>query len=305
VSDRIILALAVVPMLSGILLVGVLQRGEARYDLPTPPAAPAARQRAAPVERGLLGVVVAGQSAELASEFDGRVAEVFARAGAQLRPGDPILRIDRDDSAAAMGVVGAEIAQRESDVLRAEARLEAAHQKLRRLSAGGSWLSAQELDAARGEVRVAEAELRAARSLVSMGRARLAQQRVRDRKHTLVAPFRGTLVSMEADRGDAVTAGHVLARVISDDRRLQFALPQEQLAGGLGELREVWVLREGMQAPLRAQISAIRPEIDPAAQLVFASAALPEEAIADSWLPGTDVRVYRSPEDVPSLSPKL
>jgi RND family efflux transporter MFP subunit len=295
-SDRIILSLATIPMVAGVLLLGVLQRGEARVSQ-EPKARGAQLGAQAPLpaaDTAWLGVVVAGQAAELASEFGGRVTRVFHEAGVPVKQGDPILQIDRDDAAAAIGVAGAEVAQKEADVARADARLEAARSKLARVSEGGQWLSAQELDSARAEVRVAEAELRAARSLVSMGRARVAQQRVRDKKLTISAPFDGRLVAVEVDAGDNVTPGRVLARVISEDRRIKFALPRDAVNTQLGE---VLVARPGMESALRARVASVRPEVDPAAQMVFAVAALPDVPETRSWLPGTDVRVFAAPTE--------
>ncbi|MFM2417874.1 MAG: hypothetical protein RL385_2597 [Pseudomonadota bacterium] len=293
-SDRLILTLATVPMVSGVLLLGILQRGEARQEpaLAAQVAHAAVRDAVPEGAKEWLGVVVAGQAAELASEFGGRVTQVFVQSGMRVKAGQLLLQVDRDDAAAAVGVAGAEVAQKESDVVRAEARLEAARQRLARLTEGGAWLSAQELDGARAEVRVADAELRSARSLVSMGRARLVQQRVRDKKHTIVAPFDGTVVSIDVDAGDTVPGGRVLARVISEDRRIKFALPREELDAA--NLSEVLVARPGMDTVLHAQVSAVRPEVDAAAHLVFATASLPDNPITDSWLPGTDVRVFRA-----------
>lgn len=290
-SDRLIIAVASLPLVSGVLLLGILQRPAAASS-ESRTSAHAAGAMHAPQEltrEPWIGVVSASSNADLAAEFHGRVTHVWAKAGQLVRKGEPILEIDRADVTTTLGVAGAELGQRRSDAQRAEARLDAARSRLARLEVAGSWLSAQELDAARTEVRVAQAELSAARSSVAMGRARVAQQKLRADRHKIVAPFEGTVVSIDADLGDSVAEGQLLARLISDRRVIRFAMPRDELVPGFEEVE----VRQGPGRPgLRALVDAVRPEVDLAAQLVFASAALPEEARdLPEWLPGTAVQV--------------
>lgn len=295
-SDRFVISLATIPMISGVVLLGLLQRpavsqvSASRGPVPRGVATAHTETRIAP----WVGVVSAGNNAELAAEFEGRVTHVWVKSGQQVKQGDKLLEIDPAEIATNVGVAGAELSQHRSDVQRAEARLEASRTRFKRLEEGGKWLSAQELDAARTEVRVAEAELSAARSSVAMGRARLAQQQLRQDKHRIEAPFAGTLVSIEVDEGDSVTPGQMLARVISNDRVIRFALPRAAVAEQ--PLSVVSVRLKGQQGALRAAVNTVRPEVDSAAQLVFASASLPE-AVRDlpSWMPGSVVEV--SPAD--------
>lgn len=296
-SDRLVISLATIPMISGVLLLGLLQRGEASGAPSVKAQRPSSAQQAASVDalnRPWIGVVTAGSNADLGADFDGRVTKVYVKSGATVKEGEPLLEIDRGDISATVGMAGAELGQSQSDVLRAQAKVEAAQQRLKRIEEGGKWLSAQEIEAARTEARVAQADLAAARSSVQMGRARLAQQKLRSEKHTLMAPFSGTLVSIDVDRGDTVAAGQVLARVISDERLIRFALPREDLAKQ--ELGEVLVRLQDQGEPLRVPVHGVRPEIDAAAQLVFATAALPEQVRGNAaWMPGSVVEVLAAP----------
>lgn len=297
-SDRLVLSLSTIPMISGVLLLGLLQRGEA---MPAPAikaqklAAVQQQASSEALRKPWIGVVTAGSNADLGADFDGRVTKVYLKSGAKVKEGQPLLDIDRGDITATVGMAGAELGQSQSDVLRAQAKVEAAQQKLKRIEEGGKWLSAQEIEAARTDLRVSQADLAAARSSVQMGRARLQQQKLRSQKHTLMAPFSGTLVSVDVDQGDTVAAGQVLARVISDERLIRFALPREDLAKQ--PLSEVLVRLQDQGEPLRAPIHGVRPEIDAAAQLVFATAALPEQVRDSSaWMPGSVVEVLAAPE---------
>lgn len=291
-SDRFVISLATIPMISGVLLLGLLQRpaaSQVSVAARTPTRALDSTRSDAQASHWV-GVVSAGSNAELAAEFEGRVTHVWVKAGQQVKQGDKLLEIDPADIATTVGVAGAELGQHRSDLERAEARLEAARLREKRLEEGGKWLSATELDAARTEARVAEAELSAARSAVAMGRARLAQQKLRADKHRIEAPFSGTLVSIEVDEGDSVNPGQLLARVISNDRVIRFAMPRAALAER--PLPSVLVRLKGQTGALEARVDAVRPEVDSAAQLVFARAELPE-AVRElpSWMVGSVVEV--------------
>jgi RND family efflux transporter MFP subunit len=239
-----------------------------------------------------VGVIVAGYTAELAAESEGRVAEVHARTGARVAAGDPIVQLDPAELSTAFGMADAELRQRHSELARAEARLEAANTKLERLKQGEEWLSHQEMDSAQAEVKVAQAELRAARASVGVGQAQVNQQRLKVSRGTLVAPFAGTVVSLDVDPGDSVAAGQVIVRVLSEDRQVRFAFPAGERSVTQGS--PVRVKLPGSDREFRANVAAIRPELDPSAELVFATAPLPEDVPdAARFLPGASVEVRR------------
>lgn len=285
-SDRTIIALATVPMLTGALLLVALQRvPPVRVSASAAKSFSAHSTAKAGSEATWLGVVVAGRAAELAADNDGRVSEVWLRAGQRVKKGQPILQIDSSGAANDQALAGAELGQRRSEVTRAEASYEEAKAKLKRLEAGGSWIAAQELETAKNAVRLAKADLGTAKAGVGMGRARVAQQKLRARRHTLEAPFDGVLVSCEVDPGDSVAAGQVVARVITDDRRVRFAVPREQLPA-TGALEVVLSLPSGSR---QATVDSLQPEVDPAAQLIFATATPPDGG--PDLMPGTRVEV--------------
>lgn len=291
-SDRLLLAGATLPMLSGIALVALLQRPPATA-LPAPSRAALAvtadQALEAPTAQSWIGVVVAGSTAELAADTDGQVTAVFVQSGSRVAAGDKLLQFDQAESSSAVGIASAELGQRRSELARAEARAEAASDKLSRLGAGAAWLSKQELEAAAAEARIADAELRAARSAVGMGRVQVNQQRLRRERRTLVAPFAGTVVALDADPGDSVIAGQVVLRILSDDREVRFAFPPGELPE-----RQVSIALQGTALSVAAEVATLRPEIDPSAQLVFATAALPPHLPDPArWIPGAPVHVMR------------
>jgi RND family efflux transporter MFP subunit len=291
-TDRWLLACAFVPMMSGVAMVALLQRPPAP---PLPALGPegltkgATTQPADSAERPFIGVVVAGTTAELAADADGYVAAVFVQNGTRVAAGDKLLQFDEAESSSAVGIASAELGQRRSELSRAQAKAEASQAQLERLRAGAAWIARQELDSAAAEARLAEAELHAARAGVSMGRARFSQQRLRRERRVLTAPFAGTVASLDVDPGDSVVAGQVVLRILSDDRQVRFAFPPGELVE-----RQVAITLQGTELAVPAEVTALRPEIDPSAQLVFATAALPT-ALPDAarWIPGAAVEVSR------------
>lgn len=297
-SDRAVIAFATVPMIVGAALLVALQRVppvrvSARASKPSSSLGLAQKS----VETVWLGVVVAGQTAELAAGQGGRVTDVWVRTGERVTKGQRILQIDGSDAANDEALAGAELGQRRSEVDRAQAKWDDAQAKLSRLEQGGSWISAQELDAARAAERMAKADLVSARAGVGMGRARMAQQKLRSQRHTLEAPFDGVLASCDVDPGDSVAASTIVARVITDDRRVRFAFPREQLPAS-GRMDVLLELPSGSQ---RTEVSALQPEVDPAAQMIFATATPP--AGETNLMPGTRIEV-RPAQELQQASPE-
>lgn len=292
-SDRVIVSLAAIPMLTGAVLLVAFQRAPAMHASASKGSqrtVESAEGRDAKRTTTWVGVISAGEAAELAAEQDGRVTEVWLEAGARVKAGQPILQIDSADAAGARGIASAELGQRSSETARASARLDEARSKLQRLKQGGNWIADHEIERATSEVRMAEAELRASQAATRMGQAKLSLQKNREARYRLRAPFAGTLVACDLDPGDSVRAGQILARVISDDRHVRFALPPDQTPEE-GEF-DVLVRDPLSGRSMLTKIRTLKPEIDTSAQLVFASATLTMDATQlKTWLPGTRVEV--------------
>ena len=291
------MACALVPMLGGIAMVALLQRA------PTLPRSAADRgvpevhggTRGEAAHRPWVGVVVAGTTAELAAETDGVVVELLVQNGTRVSLGDKLLRFDEAESSSAVGIASAELGQRRSELSRAREKSAAAQGRLQRLRASAEWISKQELDNATAEARLARAELHAARAGVSMGRQRVSRQRRRRERQVLTAPFAGTVATLGVGVGDSVMAGQIVLRVLSDERQVRFAFPAGELVD-----REVAIRLRGTEIETLGEVTEMRPEIDPSAQLLFATAALPARLPAAArWIPGAPVHVVRP------LSPRV
>jgi RND family efflux transporter MFP subunit len=304
-SDRMLIAGATVPMLLAIAALVLLQRvpgaRAAQVDAGATAELPRELEARAP-EKPWTGVVVAVNTAELAANGEGRVEAVFVRTGTRVRAGARLVQFDRSETASSIGMANAQLEQRRSELVRSQARAQAAGEQLKRLRAGATWLSTQELETAAAEARMADAEFQAARASVGLGRIAVTQQRLRADRQLLTAPFDGTVVSLGVDAGDSVVAGQVVLRLLSDGLQANFAFPPAEMPSL--STPEVSIRLAGVERAVRARVSSIRPELDPSAELVFASATLPAELPSpDRWLPGAPVSVTLAPSEPEQVQP--
>lgn len=291
-SDRVLIAAACVPLACGLVLLLLLSRVPARAlsAAAAPSPRPAAQEPSDVRAPSWVGVVAPANTAELAATDTGRVDKVFVHTGATVQEGEQLLQFDRSESSSSVHMAHAELSGRASELSRSQARADAATQRLLRLKAGATWLSKQELDSAVAEANVARAELRAARANVGMSRIALKRQRMRATRQTLVAPFAGTVIALGVDVGDSVSAGQVVLRILSEALQVRFAFPPSEL-GRFGA-RKVSLQLEGADEPVITEVDAIRPEVDPSAQLVFATAPLPASLPQRArWIAGASVAV--------------
>lgn len=163
--------------------------------------------------------VRAEQSAELATRTSGTVISVLVQVGAQVRAGQPLVRLDD------AGV--------ESSVTAAGAALTVArktHGRLDNLVRDGA-ATAQELDQATAELEMAE--------------ARLAEARAQREYVTMRAPFDGTITDRMVDPGDLAVPGMpVLAIAGSGGVKVEADAPAA-LAGRVATGDEVRVVEPG------------------------------------------------------------
>lgn len=305
-SDRMLIAGATVPMLLAVAALVLLQRvpgaRAAQVGAGAAPQLPRDVETIAPDDKAWTGVLVASNTAELAANGEGRVEAVFVQTGTRVRTGARLVQFDRGETSNSIGMASAQLEQRRSELVRSQARAQAAAGQLSRLRAGAAWLSKQELESAAAEARMAQAELEAARASVGLGRIAVSQQRLRADRQLLTAPFDGTVVALGVDAGDSVVAGQIVLRILSDNLQVNFAFPPSEMPPSAAP--EVSIRLAGVERAARARISSIRPELDPSAELVFASAALPAELPSpERWLPGAAVSVTLVPSEPEQAQP--
>lgn len=218
----------------------------------TPASAPASSGESPhqPADPGFIGVVVAGEWAEIEAKVEGRIEEVFVRAGDEVTRGAPIARLDIEAS--------------EHELAIAQAGFNEASRRLarrRKLGRGRlAAVTAEEIDQARREMLEAKARL-----------AKLSQAR----DHALVtAPFAGTVAERYLAPGALAGAGRPIVRLVGrGEPRVRFAIPEERAgAVKVGSLINVTIAPSGVAA--RGKVTGLAPEVDVSSRMVFAAATL-------------------------------
>lgn len=270
----------------------------------TPPGQPAA-----------LGVVIAGQDATLGAELAGQVIAVFAEPGARVRRGEPLMQLTSISVLGARTMADAQIAQDRSSEQAAELSLRSADDKLERIERAPTAYSAAALADARAEAERASAELSKLRAGSELQRASSRRELARADKQIVRAPFDGVLASRWVDRGDFVSTGTPVARVVDHARFVRFAVAAGAHARLLpgAAVRVTALAGIGLAAPapsaiatgmLPARLTNVEPELDAASGLGFARAELdPQLAEAAGLAPGARVQVHAQGVDPGSLQP--
>jgi RND family efflux transporter MFP subunit len=293
-NERGLLALGLLPLLGGAIWLVFLRepRPVAADQALSQPFAAATNETLAPPSATWLGVIVAGQDADLGAELTGQVAQVFAEPGARVRKGEPILQLSALSVLGIAGMARAQYAQDRSAERAAELALETARDKADRMAKASAAYATGDVLAARADARRAEAELAKLRAKSALERASLQRELARAETQMLRAPFDGVVASRPVDPGDFVTGGTALARVVDDARFVRFALPADARATlKLGS--ELQLTAAGQSLPLTATLVSLEPELDAASGLGVARARM-DAALLESrgLLPGQRVSVF-------------
>lgn len=294
-GERWIVALGILPLAAaGAWLIVLHEPQAAVAHSANAEAAPRAQSETTGLAKdpGFVGVVVAGQDAELGAELGGEVVKVFAEPGARVKRGQPIAQLAALSVMGASNMAAAQAQEDKAALTAAQLALENARDKADRMAAAPAAYPARELHSARAEAERAAAEVQRLRGTTAVHRASFGRELARADKQTIRAPFNGVLAARFFDVGDFVSPGQPVARVVDDARFVRFALPAAQHA--LVQVgHEVRALAAGSSLPLEAQVVDVDPELDPAAGLGFARAKLNDDSAQSSRLsPGTRVAVF-------------
>lgn len=246
---RISVLLALVVVVGAGAFAGLLTRPPRRpapvAPAPVAPAAAASEPTLAPVHTEFLGVVLSGETVDLAPKIDGRLQAV------KVKPGDHVAR----------GSVVAELDTRAArDALAlAEASLKDAKERLERRSG-----------LAEGVLSVEE--ISNARVMVLDKKARVDELRVLVTDAKLRAPFDGVVAQRYSDAGAMAGPTRPVIRLLgSRDARVRFAVTEEN-AGRVTAGMRAWLTVKALPRPLPLRVESVAPEVDTAARVIFAVA---------------------------------
>ena len=199
------------------------------------PVAPPVTSPPEPV--GFLGVVLTGETVEIASKGEGRLEAVFAKPGDRLRRGDAIAQLDVRTQREELAVALAQLREAE---LRLKRRIP--------LARGVGAISSEELSEARSAVLQSEARVRQLKQLVVEAR--------------VVAPFDGVVAARYLDVGSVVAPGRPIVRLLGrSDPKVRFAIPEDKL-GDLAAGARVTVHVATPSGDLEGVVDSVSPEVD-------------------------------------------
>jgi HlyD family secretion protein len=157
------------------------------------------------------GNIRATRSVDISSDVTGRVVELNAVEGEEVREGQVLLRIDATASVAATSRAEAALAQSRSQASQQEASLIRAQRDFDRVD--GLWrrdsllVSRQQVEDAESQLEVARATLEAARQGVQQALATLEENRDRLAKTTIRAPISGKVTRLNIELGETAVIG--------------------------------------------------------------------------------------------------
>jgi HlyD family secretion protein len=167
-------------------------------------------------ERDLVSVVTASgfiqpkRKVDISADISGRVIQLAVEEGQWVNRGDLLLRIDPTTYQAAVRRAEATVAQAQAQSSQARANLLKAQADFRRaeqLSRGDNLISAADLDQARTQLAVADAQYEAARFGVAQAQAMLSEAQESLRKTTITAPMSGRVTRLNIEEGETAIVG--------------------------------------------------------------------------------------------------
>lgn len=156
------------------------------------------------------GIIQPKRKVDISADVSGRVVLLSVVEGQMVQRGDLLLRIDPTAFEAAVRRSEAMVAQARAQEAQARANLlqaTSAAQRAEQLAAGDRLISDQDLEQARTQQRVSEAQFEAARYGVSQATASLNEAQEALRKTTIVAPMTGRVTRLNIEEGETAVVG--------------------------------------------------------------------------------------------------
>ena len=208
------------------------------------------------------GTVSAWEEVPVGAEAGGLTATaVYVDEGSYVRQGQPLVQMND-------ALLQAQLRQQQAAVQTAEANVardEAALGRAQELKERG-FLSQASLDTALANERSAQANLASARASLSETRTRLSQA-------TIKAPVSGLVISRSVTRGQIITAGTELFRIVRDGRlELDARIPETEL--GLVRAGQTAVVTSDQAGQTAGRVRIVTPEVDAQTRLGVARIAL-------------------------------
>lgn len=211
----------------------------------------------------LTGEVRARHEVDLAFRVGGKIAARLVDAGAEVKPGMPLARLDPADLQAGAQAARAQLAAAEHDAATAQAERSRYADLL-----GKKFVSQAVFDAKDNAAKAAGARLEQARAQASVSGNQLAYG-------TLSSDRNGVITAVLADAGQVVGAGQPVLRLARpEEKEIAVVVPESRI-GMLKEAQEIvvgfWALPE---LRVRSKLRELAPAADPVTRTYAARIAL-------------------------------
>jgi RND family efflux transporter MFP subunit len=252
----------------------------------------------------LAGTVVAAEAAEVVATTDGLVQTIHVGLGDKVKAGGPLITLDtrrlRGDRDAARAVLAAA----ESQVAKAKVDLDQAAREATRsqkLTKAGV-VPGEEVIKTRYTHRLAVVALRTARAQRDQQRVVLKQLEISLAESVIRAPFDAVVTGRFIERGERVTTGTKVMKVLSSATPfVRFAIPAERKGEfPRGSRLSVSIAPDGTIS--KAIIERLAPAVDPESGLIFAEARFLGAVTLDAIKPGS--LAYVRPEPTVAAGPE-
>jgi RND family efflux transporter MFP subunit len=244
--------------------------------------------RVEPPERdgGWLGVVLPGQSLELAPEIAGPVERIDVREGDHVRSGQIVAVIGAAQDRQELAIAEVNLRAAETEVAKSRLDLADADNRVTSRHAMPDAFAKEDIRRAEIQKEMAAATLEGARARVAAQQARVAQARDRVSKAAVRAPADGTVARRYVDPGALVGPGQAVVRLIGNGNAIVRFAASPGEAASLRTGVHVVVVSDSGELP--AIVEWVSPEVDPPSGMLIAVAALDRTAAVK---PGSVVRV--------------
>jgi len=218
------------------------------------------------------GEVKPRYESDLAFRIGGKIVERFVDAGARVRKGQVLARLDPADVGLQAEAAKAQVAAAQNEYDFAKAEFDRYKNLLDQ-----KFVSASALDAKRNAMNTNGAKLEQAKANLSVTRNQAAYA-------TLVAPEDGVITAVTAEAGQVVAAAQVVMRHAREtEREVAIAVPEARISELTRASEIVVVLVAEPSQPYRAQVREISPVVDPVTRTFAVRVKVADPAPALQW----------------------
>jgi len=242
-----------------------------------------------------VGVVVASQALDLTAQAEGRITRLDVRLGDHVTSGQVLAVLEQEPLQLEVNARQANLKAAQAELNRFQVLQQQAQQRLQREERIREHTSTEDYETAQTELALATAnvELASARCAEAQARLELAQRSLENAR--VRAPFTGRVTERYQSLGSMVGRTTPVLRLVSDEVRLRFAMPESQ-GTQVQPGTVVQVLLPALGLKLEGKVESVAPEVDAASRHQKAEAKLTiPETLRDRVAVGLLAEVTPSP----------